>query len=197
MIQMFKRRREEKAIFGHDGTATRYRMRQNLISIGDDFVIENEAGQKVYKVDGKILRIRDTLHFKDMDGKVLCRIKERLIAITDTMTIEDGNGKDLASIHKALISPLVDRFSVNVKGGPDLHVSGNLLDYEYDIKDGGRKVAEISKKWFRITDTYGVEIAPGQNDILMLAVMVAVDMMAHKQKNRLQKKKDRRQDEAQ
>jgi uncharacterized protein YxjI len=186
---MFKRQREEKAIFGHNGTANRYRMHQNLISIGDDFTIENEAGQKVYKVDGKVLRIRDTLHFKDMDGKVLCQIKERLIAITDTMTIEDGDGKKLAIIHKALISPLVDRFSVKVNDGPDLHVTGNLLDYEYEIKDGGHKVAEISKKWFRITDTYGVEIAPGQNEILILAITVAVDMLVHKQNNRLQKKK--------
>jgi uncharacterized protein YxjI len=194
---MFKRRREEKAIFGRGGTATRYRMRQNLIAIGDDFAIENEAGQKVYQVDGKVLRIRDTLHFKDMSGKLLCQIKERLIAITDTMTVEDGAGKDLASIHKALISPLVDRFLVKVKNGPDLHVSGNLLDYEYDIKDGRDKVAEISKKWFRITDTYGVEIAPGQNEVLILAITVAVDMLVHKHKNRLQKKRDRLQDESQ
>jgi uncharacterized protein YxjI len=176
---MFKRQREEKAIFGREGTATRYRMRQNLVAIGDDFAIENEGGQKVYKVDGKVLRIRDTLHFKDMAGQMLCQIKERLIAITDTMTIEDGDGKNLATIHKALISPLVDRYSVKVKDGPDLHITGNLLDYEYDIKDGGRKVAEISKKWFRITDTYGVEIAPGQNEVLVLAITVAVDMMAH------------------
>ncbi|MBN2258645.1 MAG: LURP-one-related family protein [Anaerolineaceae bacterium] len=194
---MFRRQREEKAIFGQGGTATRYRMRQNLVAIGDDFAIENEAGQKVYKVDGKVLRIRDTLHFKDMEGKLLCRIKERLIAITDSMTIEDGQGKDLASIHKALISPLVDRYSVKVKDGPDLHITGNLLDYEYDIKDGRDKVAEISKKWFRITDTYGVEIAPGQNEILILAITVAVDMLEHKQKNRRHKEKDRRQGDTQ
>jgi uncharacterized protein YxjI len=168
-------------------------MRQNLVAIGDDFAIENEGGQKVYQVDGKILRIRDTLHFKDMAGKLLCQIKERLIAITDSMTVEDGDGKVLASIHKALISPLVDRFVVRVKNGPDLHVSGNLLDYEYDIKDGRDKVAEISKKWFRITDTYGVEIAPGQNEVLILAITVAVDMLMHKQKNRKEKEKDRRQ----
>ena len=159
-------------------------MLQKLVAIGDDFTIENEAGQKIYKVDGKVLRIRDTLHLKDMAGKVLCRIKEKLIAITDTMTIEGGDGKNLATIHKALISPLVDRFSVKVKDGPDLHITGNLLDYEYEIKDGGRKVAEISKKWFRITDTYGVEIAPEQNDVLILAITVALDMIAHGDKKK-------------
>jgi uncharacterized protein YxjI len=179
---MFKRQREEKAIFGRGGTARRYQMHQKLVSIGDDYYIENESGQKVFRVDGKVLRIRDTLHFKDLDGKVLCQIKERLIAITDSMTIEDNKGKDLATVRKALISPLVEHFNVAVKGGPDLDVTGNLLDYEYDIKQGRNKVAEISKKWFRFTDTYGVEIAPDQNDVLILAITVAIDMLVHDKK---------------
>jgi uncharacterized protein YxjI len=158
---------------------TRYKIRQNLISIGDDFWIENEEGRKVYKVDGKVFRIRKTLVFEDMNGKPLCTVKERLLAIRDTMTITGPEGEELAVIKKALITPLRDRWSVNVKNGPDLDVQGNIFDYEYSIKQGWNKVAEISKKWFRLTDTYGVEIDPGQNDILILAVAIAIDMMAH------------------
>lgn len=157
----------------------RYKIRQKLISIGDDFWIENEGGQKVFKVDGKALRIRKTLEFEDAKGKKLAMIKERLLAIKDTMVIEDANGRDIATVKKALISPLRDKWNVNVKGGEDLVVQGNILDLEYDIKQGRRKVAEVSKKWFTLTDTYGVEIADGQNDILILAVAVAIDMMAH------------------
>jgi len=82
-------------------------------------------------------------------------------------------------IKKALIAPLRDRWSVNVKGGPDLDVQGDFLNHEYTIKQGRTKVAEVSKKWFALTDTYGVEIASGQNDILILAVAIAIDMMAH------------------
>jgi uncharacterized protein YxjI len=157
----------------------RYKIRQKLISIGDDFWIENEGGQKVYKVDGKALRIRKTLEFEDAKGKKLAMIKERLLAIKDTMVIEDANGRDIATVKKALIAPLRDKWNVNVKGGEDLVVQGNILDLEYSIKQGRRKVAEVSKKWFALTDTYGVEIAEGQNDILILAVAVAIDMMAH------------------
>src|SRR5512143_2355002 len=137
---------------------TRYKIRQNLISIGDDFWIENGEGQRVYKVDGKILRIRKTLVFEDLNGKPLCTIKERLLAIRDTMTITTPDGEQLAVIKKALLTPLRDRWSVNVKDGPDLTVQGNIFDYEYSIKQGWNQVAEISKKWFRLTDTYGVEI---------------------------------------
>jgi uncharacterized protein YxjI len=47
------------------------------------------------------------------------------------------------------------------------------------MEASGHKVAEVSKKWFRVADTYGVEIEPGQNDVVILAATVAVDMMAH------------------
>jgi uncharacterized protein YxjI len=159
--------------------STRYKIRQKLLSIGDDFWIENEKGQRVFKVDGKALRLRKTLIFEDLKGNVLCRIKEPLVSIRETMVIEAPDGKDLAVIKKAWITPLRDRWSVNVKGGPDLDVQGNIFDLEYSIKRGWNKVAEVSKKWFRLTDTYGVEIDEGQNDILILAVAIAIDMMAH------------------
>lgn len=161
--------------------SNRYKIRQKLISIGDDFWIENAKGQKVFKVDGKALRIRKTLEFEDANGKRLAQIKERLISIKDTMVIEDANGRDIATVKKALIAPLRDKWNVNVKGGADLVVQGNILDLEYDIKQGRKKVAEVSKKWFTITDTYGVEIEDGQNDILILAIAIAVDMMAHEE----------------
>ena len=159
--------------------STRYKIRQKLFSIGDDFWIENQEGQKVFKVDGKALRLRKTLIFEDMKGDKLCQIQERLLPIKETMEIEDANGRQMAVVKKALITPLRDKWDVKVKGGPDLDVQGNILDHEYAIKQGWNKVAEVSKKWFRLTDTYGVEIDPGQNDVLILAVTVAVDMMAH------------------
>ena len=158
---------------------TRYKIRQKLFSIGDDFWIENQHGQKVFKVDGKALRLRETLIFKDMNGEKLCQIQERWLPIKETMAIDGPDGEQMAVVKKALITPLRDKWDVKVKDGPDLDVLGNIFDLEYSIKQGRKKVAEISKKWFRLTDTYGVEIDPGQNDILILAIAVAIDMMAH------------------
>jgi len=172
-------RKEERATFGRKGTATRYQMREKLVAFGDDYFIHNEAGQKVFKVDGKVLRVRDTLKFKDLQGKVLCQIQERMLRIKDVMAIEDASGKKIGEVKKALITPLRDRWTVKLKDGPDLDVQGNILDHEYEIKEGRRKVAQVSKKWFRVRDTYGVEVAPDQEDVLILAVTVALDQMAH------------------
>jgi uncharacterized protein YxjI len=154
-------------------------MRQKLLAFGDDFYIEDERGQKVFKVDGKVLRVRDTLVFKDMAGNKLCQIQERMLRVKDTMEIEGPDGRTVATVKKALITPLRDRWTVKIKGGPDLEVQGNVLDHEYRIGEGRQKVGEVSKKWFRVRDTYGVEVAEGQDDVLILAVTVAIDAMAH------------------
>jgi uncharacterized protein YxjI len=158
---------------------TRYKIRQNLISIGDDFWIENAEGKRVFKVDGKVLRIRKTLLFEDAHGNKLAQIQQRLLAIRDTMAVQDMYGNEMAVIKKALIAPLRDRWSVDVKSGPDLDVQGNIFDHEYSITQGRNQIAQVSKQWFTFTDTYGVEIASEQNDILILAVAIAIDMMAH------------------
>jgi uncharacterized protein YxjI len=172
-------RKKERETFGRKGTATRYQMRQKMVALGDDFYIENEQGERVFKVDGKVLRIRDKLIFNDMDGNKLCEIQERMLRVKDTMAIEGPDGKTLATVKKAIITPIRDRWTIKVKGGPNLDVQGNILDHEYEIKEGRRKVAEVSKKWFRLRDTYGVQVAEDQDDVLLLASTVAIDIMAH------------------
>ena len=171
-------RREERRGGGGSGKS-RYQMREKLVSIGDDFWIENGAGQRVFKVDGKAVRVRDTLQIKDMNRNTVAQIQERMLRVKDTMEVEDGQGKQVAVVKKALISPIRDRFTVKIKNGPDLEVKGNILDHEYTIGEGRDKVAEVSKKWFRIRDSYGVEIEPGQDDGVILAITVCIDQMAH------------------
>jgi uncharacterized protein YxjI len=155
----------------------RYQMREKLVSIGDDFWIENGMGQKAFKVDGKALRVRDTLKIRDAAGHEVAEIQEKLVTVRDTMDISRG-GKTIATVKKALVTPLRGRFSVKLANGGEMDVQGNLLDHEYKIEQGGRQVAEVSKKWFRIRDSYGIDIQPGQDDGLILAIAVVVDQMS-------------------
>ena len=157
---------------------TRYRMREKLFAIGDDYWIETEGGDRAYKVNGKALRIRETFVIEDPSGDELLKIQKKMLHIRDTMKIE-RQGETVATVKKALITPLRDRWTVDVADGPDLDVKGNIVDHEYTIEDGRSAVAEVSKKWFRVADTYGVEVAPGQNPALMLAITAVLDTMAH------------------
>jgi uncharacterized protein YxjI len=173
-------RREERREFGVGGSATRYQMREKLVAIGDDFWVEDQDGDRAFKVDGKAMRLRNTLDLEDAHGTKLCRIQTKVLHIRDTMEIEWPDGKQMAKVHKALITPLRERWKVDVADGEDLEIQGNIVDHEYKIERDGRQVAEVSKKWFRVRDTYGVEISPSEQDVvLMLAVTVALDTMTH------------------
>jgi uncharacterized protein YxjI len=161
-----------------EARATRYRMQEKLIAIGDDFWIENEAGQRAFKVNGKAIRVRDTLVLETPNGEELFSIQAKMLHVRDTMNIERG-GRKVASVKKALVTPLRDRFSIDVEDGDDLEAKGNIVDHEYKIERKGDQVAEISRRWFRVRDSYGVEIAPGQDDALLLAITVCIDQMTH------------------
>jgi uncharacterized protein YxjI len=181
-------RREDRRELGPVGAAVHYQMRQNLASIGDDFWIENDRGERVYKVDGTALRLRQTLRFEDAAGRELCTIQERALRVKDSMEIEAAGGGRAALVRKAymaalvkraLIAPLRERWVVSLAGGPDLEVRGNILDHEYAIGEGRDRIAVVSRRWVPLADAYGVQIEPGQNDALILAVTVAIDAMAH------------------
>ena len=156
---------------------TRYTMREKLISIGDDFWIENDDGEKAFKVNGKALRVRDTFVLESPAGEELFTIQEKKLSVRDKMQVE-RDGKPVVTIKKALVTPLRDRYSIEVDGAPDLEAKGNIVDHEFEFKQDGEKVAEVSKRWFRMRDTYGVEVGEGVDDALILACTVAIDQMS-------------------
>jgi uncharacterized protein YxjI len=151
-------------------------MHEKLMSFGDDSWIENEDGDKVFRSDGKAMRMRKTFILEDASGKNLAEIKERVMTVRDKMSIELPDGRS-ATVHKKLLG-IRDRYKVDVDGGGDLDAHGNIADHEYEIERDGDKAAEISKRWLRVRDAYGIEIAPGEDDALVLAVTVCIDALS-------------------
>jgi uncharacterized protein YxjI len=148
-----------------------------MISVGDDYWIEDESGEKVFKVNGKAMRIRDTWKLENANHDTVAEIQEKKLSVRDRIEIEFPGGRS-ATVKKALVG-FRDRFHVEVNDGPDLKVHGNIVDHEYEIERDGDKIAEVSKKWFRMRDTYGVEVFDEQQTVLILAITVAVDALAH------------------
>jgi uncharacterized protein YxjI len=160
-----------------DAATTTYVVREHLFSIGDDYWIETQAGERAIRVDGEALRVRDTLVLETPSGEELVRVQERRLRARDAMEIRRGSDP-VATVRKTVVG-VRDRFRVHVRGGDDLDVVGNIVDHEYDLRRDRRTVAEVSKRWADARDTYGIGIAPGQDDALMLAAAVCLDRMAN------------------
>jgi uncharacterized protein YxjI len=156
----------------------RYVMKQKVFAFGDDFVIKNEQGEEIFFVDGRAFSLGDKLSFQDMNGNELAFISQKLLSWGPTYEIyRDGN---LAAIvKKQLFTFLHCRFTVDVPGPDDLEARGSFTDMEYIFEQNGRQVAEVSKRWFSWSDTYGVETAPDADDVLILASTVVIDLICH------------------
>ena len=156
----------------------RYIMREKILSWGDDFTIRDADGRDAYIVDGKVFSFGNKLTFKDPQGNELAKIDQKLLSLGKQYEISRG-GETLAVVKKKLFTPFRASFTVDVPGPDDLNAQGNILDHEYVFERGGREVARVSKRWFSFADTYGIDIDPGEDDVLILAAAVVIDLVSH------------------
>ena len=153
----------------------RYVIRERFFRLGEDSDITDEQGQPVYHVDGKVLTLHNTLIVRDLAGTEVARVRRQLVALRPTYEIT-RQGQEVAEVRKKLFSPFVDRFTIDIPGPDDLSMTGDLFEHEYTITRGDQVVATVSRRWLSLTDTYGVDIAPREDDVLILASVLALDL---------------------
>ncbi|GHH38802.1 LURP-one-related/scramblase family protein [Streptomyces candidus] len=161
----------------------KFLVRDKIFGIGDDYWIEDEQGRHAFLVDGKALRLRDTLEIKDPHGRVLITLRAKMVSLRDSMTIERDGGT-LATVRKKRLSLIRNHYRVTLNEGTELDVSGRVLDREFAVEYDGELLAHISRKWFRMRDTYAVNVVREDADApLMIAVAVCVIRMAEKERD--------------
>ncbi|MFR9672988.1 LURP-one-related/scramblase family protein [Streptomyces sp. TR02-1] len=155
----------------------RYLVRERVFGIGEDFWVEDEHGERVFLVDGKALRLRETFELKDREGGVLAVIRKKAVSLRDTMRVE-RDGEVIATVREKLLTPMRSVYRAELANGEELEIRGDLLGKEYDIEYEGRRLARVSRKWFRVRDTYAVQVEQEDADpVVLIAVAVCVDRL--------------------
>jgi len=153
----------------------RYVIRERFFHLGEDSDITDDSGRPVLHVDGKVLSLRNTLVLRDTSGNEVARVERKLLTIGTRYEIS-VRGQEIAEVRKQFFTPFREKYTIDIPGPNDLELSGNLLDHEFTVDRGGQTIATVSKQWFTLRDTYGVEIAPGEDDVLILASVLALDL---------------------
>lgn len=162
-------------------------IRERFFSIGDDFDVLDEHGNKVFHVDGKVLSVRNKVVVEDLHGQEVASVHRHLVAMRATYEIRIG-GEKAAEVRKNLFTPFRDKFTIDVPGPDDLEMKGDLLDHEYVIERGGDEVAAVSKRWLTVRDTYAVQVTQGVDPLLILCSVLALDLALAREE--ADKKKD-------
>jgi len=152
-----------------------YLIKERFFDIGDDYDITDETGRRVLHVDGKVLSLRNRLVIEDPSGAEVASVHRHLVALRPTYEVRIG-GQKAAEVRKKFFTPFRERFTIDVPGPDDLEMKGDLFDHEFVVERGGREVAAVSKRFFSVRDTYAVNIAPGENELLILAGVLALEL---------------------
>jgi uncharacterized protein YxjI len=152
-----------------------YLIRERFFRLGEDSDITDEQGRPVFHVDGKVLSLRNRLVIRDPEGREVAQVHRKLASLRPTYKVTIG-GEEAAEIRKRMFTPFGDRFTIDVPGPDDLEMAGDLFDHEFTIRRGEQVVATVSKRWFSMRDTYAVDVAAGQDDLLLLASVLALDL---------------------
>jgi uncharacterized protein YxjI len=160
-----------------------YLIRERFFRLGEDSDITDDAGRPVLHVDGKVLTLHDRLVLRDPEGNEVAQVHRKLVSLRPTYKVTVG-GQEAAEVRKHLFTPFGDRFTIDVPGPDDLEMRGNLLDHEFTIQRGDQTVATVSKRWFSVRDTYAVDVAAGEDDLLILASVLALDLAEDRERDR-------------
>ena len=155
-----------------------YLMRQEVFCIGDDYTVKDGAGTDVFYIDGRVFSLGNKLSFQDMEGKELAFIRQKHLTWGPTYEITRG-GQLAAVVKKSLFTLFRCQFTVDVPGPADLLAEGDFFDHEYTFTCRGNPMAQVSKRYFAFKDTYGIDVDEGQDDVLVIASAVVIDLCCH------------------
>lgn len=154
----------------------KFQVRERIFGFGDDFWIVDEHGNKAFFVDGKVLRLHDTLEIQDLNGNEVAKVHKKVLSIRDAMKIE-RDGETIATVRKNLFTPFRDKFTAELANDAEIEITGDFIDKEFVMRLDDEPIATVSRKWFRIRDTYGVDMADNADAPLILAIAVCVDRL--------------------
>ena len=152
----------------------RYQVREKILRLGEDNDILNEAGQPALQVDGKVLSLHGLMLVNDLAGTEVARVSRKLVALLATYDIALAAG-GTAEVHQRFTGPFHPKWNISVAGGAELEMGGNFAGHDFTISENGQTIATVSKAWISLADSYGVDIVEGQNDLLLLCCVLALE----------------------
>ncbi len=152
----------------------RYQVREKIFRLGEDNDILNEAGQPALQVDGKVLSLHGLMLVNDLAGTEVGRVSRKLVALRATYEISLASGVT-AEVHQRFTGPFHPKWNLSVSGGAELEIGGNFAGHDFTITENGQTIATVSKAWISLANSYGVDIVAGQNDLLLLCSVLALE----------------------
>ena len=144
-------------------------IKEKVFSWGEKFFVKDALGEDKYTVEGPAFSIGKKLYIYDMFGRELAFIQQQLFTLMPRFLVTSGGSTVQVKKEMSLFSP---RYTIE---GLGWEIQGNFWEHDYQIMQNGRPIITITKEWMTWGDSYELDIAPGADEIMALAVVLTID----------------------
>ncbi|MEI6887309.1 MAG: LURP-one-related family protein [bacterium] len=145
-------------------------LQQKVFSFTTQFSIKDEIGNDKYFVKGELISLGKRLHLLNASNQEIALVAQQLLTFLPKFKVFVNNF-EVAEIVKEF-TILKPKYKIN---GLNWTIDGDFFGHDYQILNGGSPIVSIHKKWMSWGDSYEVEIVPGTDEIMALAVVLAID----------------------
>ena len=145
-------------------------MKQKVFSWKDRFTIKEETGADRYFIEGEFFAIGKKLHVFDMNHNEVAFVQQKVLTFLPRFFVY-RNGQQVAEIVKRFTF-FRPRYEI---AGLGWEVNGSFWEHDYTITKNGREIVSIHKVWMSWGDSYELNIVNGEDEVLTLAVVLAID----------------------
>ena len=146
-------------------------IKQKVFSLHDRFYVRDEAGAEVYSVVGNIFTIGRKLHICDLNDNELLFIEQKVFTLLPCYYLKRGDV--LAATVKREFTFFKRSYNIE---NLNWHVEGNFMDHDFVVYDAiGTAIATVSKAWLSWGDSYQIDFAPDQDELILIGVIICID----------------------
>lgn len=152
-----------------------YVVKERILATDDGFDITDDAGYKIFHVDGSRFAADDRVVVEDPLGREVAAVHRYLVSLRPRYEVTVG-GEGVDAVRRSLFTPFQERFTIDVPGPDDLEITGDVVDHEYLVERAGRRIAAVSRRWSGRRDSYSVRVVGSEDTLLVLAGALALDL---------------------
>lgn len=160
----------------------KYQVREKLFSLTDDFAVKNEYDEDCFYVRGKFLSFGHKLYLEDLSGTALYYIEQQIFRFLPEYYIYDSRGNQAATVKKEFTF-FTPRYNIESQFG-SYEINGDILNHDFEIIKNGSVCAVISKRWFSLSCTYGVDVLENEDPAFILSLIIILDKVMDDQERR-------------
>ena len=153
-------------------------MKEKVFSWNEQFTVRDEHGFDKYYVEGEFFSLGKRLHLNDIHGREIAFIQQQLFTLMPRFSVSVA-GREIAQIRKEFTF-FYQRYVID---GLGWEVEGSVWEHEYEIRKNGLPIVRISKEWFTWGDSYVLDIADPDDEIIALAVVLTIDCVVEASQN--------------